>query len=284
MNNIEQTIQNHFEQPEIQNSLNEIVNKYFVDENQKKVFVDVFELIKKGEFDVNVLYDYLDDWTDIGIEQANKIDEELFDKIYGDIYDELQELYKIKSQTNQEVKIGNEVGSEEKESDAQEKLISEYKEFSNSSLFQNILAKQEEYSQKINAENLSKDTSLKNDFYGAINSGDKIKTVAILRLVCELGKLQQFFANDKRFVDFWSGVLGRHKGDSAKQEFISNPIDKKYLTEFLRFIFERRLSLQANESAMLGVGLSSLCSTANETEYAEIAYGDEVSGKFMWDA
>jgi hypothetical protein len=265
-------IQQHFNLPEIQNNLNELVNKYFVSEEQKKVFWDVFELIKNGEFNVDDLYDYLDEWTDIGIEQANKFDNELFDKVYGDIYDEIKQNYE---QKQKEVQIES-VGEVEQEISGEEKLKQKYAQFLQSSFWQNVLSAEEGMNKEIMTD------EFKNDFYEVINAGDGIKATALLRIICSAGKLGDFFKDDKRYVEFWGGVLERHNGAEEKNKFLQNTSDKKYLIEFLRFILEKRVKVEKENSAMIGVSLASLCLSSGEKEYVDMAFGDESKGEFVW--
>lgn len=272
MENLEQKIQSHFNQPEIQNNLNELVNKYFSNEEDKKVFWDVFELIKNCEFNVDDLYDYLDEWTDIGIEQANKFDNELFDKIYGDIYDEIKESYEQK-QKEMQTELVTEV---EQELSGEEKLKQKYAQFLQSSFWQNVLSAEEGMNKEIMTD------EFKNNFYETINAGDSIKATALLRIICSAGKLGDFFKDDKRYVEFWGGVLERHNGAEEKNKFLSNPAEKKYLIEFLRFILEKRVKLERDSAVKVGVNLASLCLSAGEKEYSDMAFGDENSGNFVW--
>jgi len=168
---------------------------------------------------------------------------------------------------------GNGLGS-------QTELLQKYNTFIKSSLFQNILASEEMLSEKFARVGL--DLMIKDEFYSAINAGDKIRAVGVLRVLCVKGKLGSSFLNDKRYLDFWAGFLERHYGPDVKQKFLKNPSEKKYLLDFLRFILEKRLDFNFGESAMIGAGLASLCQASGEKEFEEMAYGDEEQGKFVW--
>lgn len=270
------TIQTYFNQPEIITKLESLVQQFFPNPASKQGFWDVFELIKQGKFDVDSLPEYMADWWGMEIETALNINNKLFAEVYGDVYDELQDLYasQIKLEmTDVAPTVATEIKSE---------LIDKYAAFINSSLFQNILASQELIKSDYWQNNQLEEVSLKNDFYSCINAGDKVRTVGILCLICTQGELRKFFIQDKRFIDFFGGYLERHQDMEEKNNFLKDPADKKYLVHFLKFILEKRLEFSMEESAMLGTGLGSLCRQSGEEEYADLAYGDESRGSFVW--
>ncbi len=280
MDNLQQKIQEYFEKEEIKKNLNDLVNKFFIQEKQKQGFLNVFDLVRKGEFDIDDLAEYMSDWLSIEIEKAMDIDEELFDKVYGNIYDELQELYEEKrSDANDANKHANDTNDPNKEkSGTYQNLTEQYNNFTSSSVFQNILAAQEQKGSMSNIE----PTKVKDEFYSAINAGDKIKVVVFLRLICEQGKLGENFKNDERFIEFFSAYLERHTDKKIKQEFLQNPSKPEYIIDFLQFILQKRLNFSEQESAMIGVGLAMLCSQAGEKEFSEMAYGEESTNSFVW--
>ncbi|MCG2686873.1 hypothetical protein L6278_01905, partial [Candidatus Parcubacteria bacterium] len=179
---------------------------------------------------------------------------------------------------DQESKIINQELEKEKEnkesSGTYQDLTEQYNNFISSSVFQNVLAGQPSF---------AKATEGKDNFYSAINAGDKVKTVAILRAICEQGKLAENFKNDERFVEFFSAYLERHKDEKTKQEFLQNPSKPEYIIDFLQFILQKRLNFSEQESAMIGVGLAMLCGKAGEKEFASMAYGSEEKNVFVWD-
>ena len=187
-----------------------------------------------------------------------------------------------------EDKSGGEYGVNIKnDGDNIQDLTYKYNHFLQTSLFQNILVAQERFNKNalsksdgVNQE--SNEANIKDEFYSAINAGDKIKTVGILRTICAQGKLKDFFKNDERYKDFFSGYLVRHKGEKERDEFLQNPQQAKYIIEFLKFILTKRLDFSLEESAMIGVGLAVLCNKAGEKEFSEMAFGDEDTNKFVW--
>ncbi|PIT90027.1 hypothetical protein COU23_00715 [Candidatus Kuenenbacteria bacterium CG10_big_fil_rev_8_21_14_0_10_36_11] len=295
MNDLGQKIQEYFNQEDVKNNLSILVQKYFINEKQKQGFLKVFELVKKGEFDCVDIADFLNEMYRIEIERALEINKELFDQVYGDVYDELQQLYEEnKNKGNVEIEKEKSSQAAPQESDiSQTELLRKYNIFIKLSLFQNILASQEMLMEKfmsvgaihelpLQSNHDLPTQSIQNEFYQAINAGDKIKAVAVLRVLCAKGKLGSSFLNDKRYLDFWAGFLERHYGPDVKQKFLKNPIEKKYLLEFLRFILEKRLDFNLEESAMIGTGLAALCQESGEKEFEEMAFGDEEQGKFVW--
>ncbi len=282
------TIPNYFARQEIKNNLNLVLSKYFpAPEEQQKVLA-IFELIKKGEFSVNELTGYLIDVLEMEAEKAMEIDSELFDKVYGDVYQQLQGFYEEKQ--GEEV-VEGEKGVAVESLGGEFSLTQRYSEFINSSLFQNILAAEgqmkEEYENLLQggsrqSQEPTAEMALKDEFYGAINAGDKVKTIGLLRMIAGSGRMRVSFKNDKRYIDFFAGVIGRHQGEKEKENFLLNAAQKKYLVSFLKFILEKRLGFSVEEAAMIGVGLGALCREAGESEYADVAYGDENKNEFVW--
>jgi len=244
-------LKNKASEPERMQALEEIEKKYSLS------LAEYIIRILIGDINRDKLPDVLMNERKISLDNAQKISQELKQKVYGGICDEFG------------------VGQE-----SQEKLLREYNSFINSSLYQNILASEEMLTEKFARVGL--DLIIKDEFYAAVNAGDKIKAVGVLRVLCKKGKLGSSFQNDKRYLDFWAGFLERHYGVGVKEKFLQNPSEKKYLVEFLRFILEKRLNFNLEESAMIGVGLAELCRESGESEFAEMAYGDEEKGKFMW--
>ena len=290
MNNLQTQVINYLNSNEVQNQLNKILDENF-ESGQKKIFLKVWEQMKNLEFDVRDIYSFLL-YLFNDLDKARKVDNELFEKILIEVSDELEDLYdeKVKEKTAESLAQTDEAEV------YRLNLIQTYQRFTQTSLFQNILASQEQMREKYNTgaglDLSGKETdsskaaltglSIKNEFYAAINAGDKIKTVGILRLLAEQGKLRDFFQNDKRFIDFFSGYLERHYGEKEKQKFLRDPANKKYLVGFLRFILEKRLEFSKEESAMIGVGIGALCRQAGEEEYVDIAFGDESRNSFSW--
>jgi len=270
-----------------------------LDENfsagQKENFLKVWQQMKDLKFDVKDWYNFLLFVFHNDIDKAEKVDDELFENVLIDVYDELQQLYEEnKNKGNVEIEKEKSSQAAPQESDiSQTELLRKYNIFIKSSLFQNILASQEMLMEKfmsvgaihelpLQSNHDLPTQSIQNEFYQAINAGDKIKAVAVLRVLCAKGKLGSSFLNDKRYLDFWAGFLERHYGPDVKQKFLKNPIEKKYLLEFLRFILEKRLDFNLEESAMIGTGLAALCQESGEKEFEEMAFGDEEQGKFVW--
>lgn len=274
---------------EVENKLQQILGIYF-NEGQQNNFLKIWQRIKDLEFDINDLYYFLLFLTMDNFEKTRQIDDELFEQILIEVYDELQELYEEKK-SNQELVISEqklETTKTEQEgsrynleptSGTFQELAKQYNNFISSSVFQNILVGQEQVGSRLNLE----PASVKDNFYSAINAGDKIKTVAILRAICEKGKLGKSFKDDERYVEFFSAYLERHIDEKAKQEFLQNPSKPEYIIDFLQFILQKRLGFSEQESAMIGVGLAMLCNSTGEKEFASMAYGNEETGVFVWD-
>jgi len=281
MDQVYQQILDYLNSEEIKIKVDDILDENF-SVSQKENFLKVWQQMKDLEFDVKDWYNFLLFIFHNDIDKAEKIDDELFENVLIDVYEEFQQLYEEnKNKKISEIENNKPVSEEVSSSAANQiDLVQKYNSFINSSLFQNILASEEMLTEKFARVGL--DLIIKDEFYAAVNAGDKIKAVGVLRVLCKKGKLGSSFQNDKRYLDFWAGFLERHYGVGVKEKFLQNPSEKKYLVEFLRFILEKRLNFNLEESAMIGVGLAELCRESGESEFAEMAYGDEEKGKFMW--
>jgi len=289
-----QQILDYLNSEEIETKVAAILDENF-SAGQKENFLKVWQQMKDLKFDVKDWYNFLLFVFHNDIDKAEKVDDELFENVLIDVYDELQQLYEEnKNKGNVEIEKEKSSQAAPQESDiSQTELLRKYNIFIKLSLFQNILASQEMLMEKfmsvgaihelpLQSNHDLPTQSIQNEFYQAINAGDKIKAVAVLRVLCAKGKLGSSFLNDKRYLDFWAGFLERHYGPDVKQKFLKNPIEKKYLLEFLRFILEKRLDFNLEESAMIGTGLAALCQESGEKEFEEMAFGDEEQGKFVW--
>jgi len=284
MNDINQKIKDYFLQENIKNNLDELVEKYFINEDQKTGFLNVFELIKEGEFDVDDLPEYMSDWLGVNIERALEFYDEFFEKIISDIYYDLDQIYQTKKQQklenyHQEMKPKKQKNEPlTKQSTVEQKvdLAKLYQEFIKSSFIQDVKNSQVGLKdQDVNSR------QFKNTFYQSINDVDKVKVVAGLRLIFE-NSPKDFFAQDKRYQDFISNYL-LSKDKTEAGNFKANPGVKKYIILFLRLILEKKLKIAEQDSAMIGVMLGSLASQSGQNNFADIAFGDEDKAKFSWN-
>lgn len=268
---------------EVEEKLQQILGRN-LNEGQRENFLKIWQQIKDLEFPIEEIYVFLVWLVQDNFDKATKIDEELFEEILIDIYDELQELYEEKSQEPVAEEIIEETEPVAQGEEQVQQLVQNYAGFVKSSLWQNIVASQEQMQEKYGAGEKLKEMELKNEFYAAINARNQIKTVGILRLLAERGQLEASFSQDKRYQDFYGAYLERHLGKQEKENFLKAPQAKNYVIGFLRFVLERRLNFSVDQSAMIGASLAALCETAGETELGKMAFGDEQKGGFWWEA
>ncbi|MDD5289951.1 MAG: hypothetical protein PHT40_01975 [Patescibacteria group bacterium] len=296
-NVLTQKIQTRFASEEVKKALAEITQKY-IPEEQREKFAYTLEMIKQGEFDVNDLEEYMVDWLGFEIEGALAVDDELFDKVYGEIYPELENFYEQKqAELEQAAELEAEPEAPAEETAPNVSVVAEapieqisvspaapmdlagmYQQFSKSSLFSNAL----EAEKTIKAQAGADSARLKNIFYEAINAADVVKVVGALRVIFGFG-VKKFFTGDSRYVDFMTKYLSRSPNNLTIQQFNNNPTDKKYIISFIRLIIEKKLHLSEIQSAMIGVSLGSLARSGGEEEFSDVAYGDEEKNKFLWN-
>lgn len=282
----------------VENNLNKIRNvfsRHNIKEDLDNFLSEMVSCFIDGDLDASIVGDYISEEFDLTPQEGEQISDELYDEILYEIYDELDENYNIHqkelnefektflSSNNEEVIKSTESLSDQSDQVQQNNLTQKYNTFSISSLFQNILAAEESFKSKYFIGGILNTTGIKEEFYEALNSSDKIKVAGALRVLAGAGQLGVSFANDQRYLDFWGNFLERHYGLEIKQKFLVEPSNKKYFVEFLRFALEKRLNFNIEESAMIGMGLASLCGASGESALAEMAYGDEQLGRFVWN-
>ena len=156
-------------------------------------------------------------------------------------------------------------------------LEKKYKEFIKSSLYQNAKNIEDEMEKKL----LSNQNEFKNAFYSSINAADKIKVAGALFAIFKTG-IKDFFKDDNRYEDFLNNFLLKKDLQEAK-DFSQNKIAEKYIVLFIRLILEKKLKLDEQDSALVGIVLGSLAKQSSNEEFADIAYGDEINNKFVWE-
>lgn len=304
MSKTEKTIEEHFNQPKIIAVLNELANKYFSNE-KRVVFLNQITLIKSGDFFVGDLMEFLTEEFDYKTEQASLIDKELYDNVFQDVYIDLIDLYIAKNKNldlehtkkepieNPEIINTKDDKFEETNFELSSKIDSNmlldktqedyadlptiYQTFVASSFFQNILAAEKRVAEEASGD----EVKFKNLFYQAINGGDKIRFCGILRQIFNSG-VHNFFNLDQRYSSFMQNFLNNQPDKKDLEEFKTNPAQRKFIILFLRLILEKKMGVAAQDSAMIGTGLAALAAKNNESEYAEMAYGDEEQNKFVW--
>ena len=156
-------------------------------------------------------------------------------------------------------------------------LEKKYKEFIKSSLYQNAKNIEDEMEKKLSVDL----AEFKNIFYSSINAADKIKVAGALFAIFKTG-IKDFFKDDNRYEDFLNNFLLKKDLQEAK-DFSQNKIAEKYIVLFIRLILEKKLKLDEQDSALVGIVLGSLAKQSSNEEFADIAYGDEINNKFVWE-
>lgn len=273
-NDLPKQIQSFFGRPDVKGNLVDIANKYFKGEKQR-MFLYYFDLVKTGQNNIDDVLKYLVEKMDLDLDTAMEINEELFDKIFVNVYYDLADFYEQTQRGRLEKYVPqNESSITEKKEKS--KLEIEYSKYINSSLFQNASSVAEELGPKISQDM----KEFKNIFYQSINANDEIKVIGMLMIVFQSG-VKKFFIDDKRYEDFLNSFLSK-KGPEEIKEFEQNKVSEKYVILFLRLILEKKLKFDENKSAMVGETLGSLALKVGEQEFLDIAYGDEALGKFVW--
>lgn len=113
----------------------------------------------------------------------------------------------------------------------------------------------------------------------ALESRDKIKTIAVLYVLAEQRKLDDILRGD----NFISRALqDKLKGaDEKLRNFQINPAAARYLVMFLRFALEDKLGLSSNESARWGLRIINILKSKG-INYRQLVYFDMEDKLFKW--
>ncbi len=245
-----------------------------LDENfsvaQKENCLKVWQQMKDLEFDVRDWHKFLLFISHDDMDKAERVDDELFENVLIEIYDEIDELYRAKHKNVEEKVIKEELKTITD-------LPTAYQAFTASSFFQNILAAEKRVTEEASGD----EVKFKDLFYQAINGGDKIRFCGMSRQIFNSG-VRKFFSADQRYGSFMQNFLNNRPDKKDWEEFKTNPAQKKFIILFIRLIAEKKMGVASQDSAMIGTGLAALAAKNNELEYAEIAYGDEEQNKFVW--
>ena len=294
--NLQQQVKTFFEQQEVKTALNEIAQKYFKNENQR-IFLYYFDLVKTGQNNIDDILKFLINKMKLDVDVALNINEELFDKIFADAYYYLAEFYEqvqrqrmakyIETVENPKLhtdfppasRAGSQGNKEtfSKQGLKAHDLEKKYKEFIKSSLYQNAKNIEDEMEKKLSVDL----AEFKNIFYSSINAADKVKVIGALFAIFKTG-IKDFFKDDNRYEDFLNNFLLKKDLQEAK-DFSQNKIAEKYIVLFIRLILEKKLKLDEQDSALVGIVLGSLAKQSSNEEFADIAYGDEINNKFVWE-
>jgi len=288
---------------------------------------DIVSLLEKEREKVKILLDLYDAWQKSSFTVAGREDAMLFNddgKMYGVYKGEIFEIGggggtgasaivadKIVASTEpKQVKselgrIGVEALKKEPiqsqnieavrvEGDGKNKLHKKFDQFLGGGLVKGLWTKKGEAQER-----LGKDLkALRNNFYHAVNNGQKEEALGALLALAENGQIRAAFGDDERFVKFWGGYLEKNTplsliyiGDTSPKlgeedvvaRFENDPAGAKFLAMFFKYILEQRLKLSAEQAVMMGVIVSNLARRAGELEYQEMAYGDMETQKFRWN-
>ena len=264
-------------------------------------FQELINSLMDGDRDLSMVGDYLMAEFDLPFEVAEKISDDLMDaglsEIYFDIYQNYTEHQKEMDQfvaenfgvadvLEEAVELSAAAGvkttaaptTPTMPATAPVDLAAMYQQFARSSLFLNAL----EAEKNLVAQAGGQEINFKNLFYGAINAADAVKVFGALRHIFSSG-VKKFFHDDKRYADFMNKYLAKSNNNETMEQWNNNPVDKKYIMQFIRLILEKKLHLSAAQSAMMGVTLGALARASGEEEFGDVAYGDEEKNEFMWN-
>lgn len=111
---------------------------------------------------------------------------------------------------------------------------------------------------------------------------DKIGVVASLKVLADIGVLNEFLSMDKRFSNMLSSYYRRVNRPNESQNLMMASKTPHHLTNFLKYLLIVRLQLAEQEAARIATQLANILARQGLTQYADMAYFDMKDKQFHW--
>lgn len=231
-------------------------------------------MISAGALDVTTIPDVLLEYNDsLTVEQAIEIQGKLYDEVFVDISDELDEVQEaFEKQTGQ---IYDQLMLEETllTLDADD-IETAYSTFVKSPEVASIV-------QELN--NSSSFDEVKTNFYDAINTIDRVAFVTALAQLFNSGKLVELFKTDERYSKFWRNRILKEQGLDGVRRFDENSMKLPIFGKFIKYLMEDRFEIPHEQAVLWGVFLASLAHHSEDVQFEKLAYADVKDKTFKWN-
>lgn len=110
----------------------------------------------------------------------------------------------------------------------------------------------------------------------------RLEIIACLKILANIGSLDDLIARDSRFKELLDGYFKRNNLRDEQAAYKIDPFNVKYVKHFLRYVLLERLGLDENESARIAMQLGNIFRAQGLNELAKLAYYDMKEKVFKW--
>lgn len=108
------------------------------------------------------------------------------------------------------------------------------------------------------------------------------KTLAALRLLAAVDRLDGLLRDDERFIKFFTSYLKENYPEPYLEDYRLYPAAPKNMSLFLQYILKDKLGKNTNDSARIGMRLVNLLKKAGNDKYMKMVYYDTDQKIFVW--
>lgn len=124
--------------------------------------------------------------------------------------------------------------------------------------------------------------AMRDEFFNAVRNGDADKTKAALRILAEMGYIENILKEDEKLNKFLAATWEKVHGKEVAQEFRKDPGTPKFMKMFLQYVLEERLKMKKGDAARVGAQIGSMYKKLGKPEYSKLAYFDMGAKEFRW--
>ena len=136
--------------------------------------------------------------------------------------------------------------------------------------------------EKINQETRRDANQVVNFFHNYVLQRKKLEIIACLRILVEIGFLDDVVYFDKRFKELIAAYLKRNNLMDDLTEYQTQPAQPKFIKYFLQYLLMERLGMPSSNAARVAMQLGNLYREQGQGELAKLAYFDIPTNQFKW--
>lgn len=119
-------------------------------------------------------------------------------------------------------------------------------------------------------------------FYDDLLQRRRPEIIASLKILAQIGFLDDLIAKDQRFKDLLIGYFKRNNLLDLLKNYQQKPTDLVYIKHFLKYVFMERLGMSQDDAARYALQLSNIFREQGVQELSQLAYYDMASEQFYW--
>ena len=120
------------------------------------------------------------------------------------------------------------------------------------------------------------------EFFKTVQKKDVNRTIALLRILAQINDLENFLGEDQKLNQFLGAIWEKQYGEDFSAQFRKNPVQLKFVRQFLRYVLESRLGLESSDAARIGLQIGNIFVGLGKKSYNKMAYFDVGKKEFIW--